>query len=81
MSEEIKIGVYKHFKEGFYEVLGESTHTKTWEVTVIYSSYITLKIFLGGKFGIVQKKTFWRKFLWRENWFRDSNIWEEKRND
>lgn len=34
--EEIKIGKYRHFKGGEYEVLGIATHSETEEPMVVY---------------------------------------------
>ncbi len=36
MSEEIKLGKYRHFKGNEYEVLGFATHSETLEKMVIY---------------------------------------------
>lgn len=36
MTEEIKLGRYKHFKGNFYEVLGIAHHSETNEAGVVY---------------------------------------------
>lgn len=35
---EVKIGLYRHFKGGEYEVLGLALHSETLEVMVIYKA-------------------------------------------
>lgn len=34
--EEIKLGIYRHFKGGVYEVVGVGRHSETLENMVIY---------------------------------------------
>ena len=36
MENEIKLGKYKHFKGGEYEVLGVAKHSETMEEFVVY---------------------------------------------
>lgn len=36
MSQEIKIGKYRHYKGNFYEVLSLATHSETLEPMVVY---------------------------------------------
>lgn len=36
MSEEVKLGKYRHFKGNEYEVLGIATHSETLEKMVVY---------------------------------------------
>jgi len=37
--EDLKLGLYQHFKGGYYEVIGLAEHTETLEEMVIYRSY------------------------------------------
>ena len=36
MAQEIKLGKYKHYKGGEYEVLGVAKHSETLEEMVVY---------------------------------------------
>jgi len=36
MKQHLKIGVYKHFKGGFFKVLGVAKHETTQEELVVY---------------------------------------------
>lgn len=34
--DTVKPGIYRHYKGGMYEVLGEATHTETRDTCVVY---------------------------------------------
>ena len=36
MSDTIEPGIYRHYKNKRYEVLGEATHSETQETLVVY---------------------------------------------
>ncbi len=38
-NEEIKLGLYEHFKGGKYEVVGFAQHSETLEKMVIYKHF------------------------------------------
>jgi hypothetical protein len=38
MNEPIRPGTYKHYKGGYYKVIGEAKHTETEEMMVMYES-------------------------------------------
>jgi len=38
MSSELKIGKYRHFKGGEYELIGIATHSETLEPMVVYKA-------------------------------------------
>lgn len=33
---KVKIGIYKHYKDKYYEVIGEAMHTETCKTLVLY---------------------------------------------
>ena len=60
MSDEIRLGKYKHFKENEYEVLHIATHSETGEKMVVYKA-------LYGDYGIwVRPLSMWNEVIERD---------------
>ena len=60
MSDEIKLGKYKHFKGNEYEVLHIATHSETGEKMVVYKA-------LYGDYGIwVRPLSMWNEIIERD---------------
>lgn len=32
----IKLGIYRHYKDGLYDIIGVATHSETLEILVVY---------------------------------------------
>ena len=55
--EEIKLGIYKHYKGNEYRVLGVATHSETLEKMVVYQA-------LYGTYGIwVRPISMWNELI------------------
>ena len=55
--EDIKLGIYKHYKGNEYRVLGVATHSETLEKMVVYQA-------LYGTYGIwVRPINMWNEFV------------------
>jgi len=58
MNNELKLGIYKHYKGNFYKVIGVGRHSETLEEYVIYSALYESKVFGEGALWIRPKKMF-----------------------
>ncbi|MEK7180876.1 MAG: DUF1653 domain-containing protein [Patescibacteria group bacterium] len=56
MSEEIKVGKYRHFKGNEYEVIGVAKHSETLEEFVVYRA-----LYGGGELWVRPKEMFLEK--------------------
>lgn len=63
MGKKIKIGKYRHFKGGKYEVLGIAHHSETQEEFVVYKALYDCKPFGKGSLWIRPKKMFLEKVV------------------
>lgn len=59
-EEKVENGVYRHFKGGVYEVIGEATHSETGERMVVY------RPLQGGERLWVRPSAMWRELVERE---------------
>ena len=58
INESIKLGKYKHYKGGLYEVIGECVHSETLEWMVLYKTMYDSPKFPKGTLWVRPKKIF-----------------------
>ncbi len=56
--EEVRIGIYRHFKGSIYEVIGLATHSETGEELVVYKALYDLSGEEGDPFHVRPKGMF-----------------------
>jgi len=49
MTDEIKLGIYRHYKGGDYRVLGCAQHSETGEEVIVYESLHNKKLWVRPK--------------------------------
>lgn len=59
----MKIGIYKHYKGGLYEVLGIARHSETLEEFVLYKSLKEIKEFKEKPFFVRPKGMFFEEVV------------------
>lgn len=52
---KIKLGKYRHFKGGFYKVIGVAKHSETLDELVVYQSIDDLKLWVRPKSMFLEK--------------------------